>query len=29
MRLIYSQEVKEQLQSIKEYISKDNKEYAR
>lgn len=29
MRLIYSQEVKEQLQNIKEYVSKDNKEYAR
>jgi len=29
MRLIYSQEVKEQLKNIKEYISKDNKDVAR
>lgn len=29
MKLLYSQEAKEQLRNIKEYISKDNKEYAR
>mgnify|MGYP000042567962 CR=1 FL=1 len=29
MRLIYSQEAKEQLKNIKEYISKDNKDVAR